>query len=257
MKKVVLVVALGLVAILVATVAAIGFFQDSIAKKGIETVGSQVTQVEVAVNRVGLSLFTGSGTLNGLQVGNPTGFKTPFAIHVGDLRLALTPSSLWSDKVVIKSIEVQAPEITFEGSPRSNNLNKILENLRESAGGAKSSGKPPASSSSAGKKLQVDELVVSHGKINMSTPLLGGRAASIPLPDIRLANLGAGPEGITPAELTSRVLKAISERTLTAVGETLAKAGTEALKGAEAAGTGAASGLQKTNKGVTKLFKHD
>jgi hypothetical protein len=46
---------------------------------------------------------------------------------------------------------------------------------------------------------------------NLSVPMLGGKTAPVPLPDIHLANLGTGPEGITAAELSDQLLRTILE----------------------------------------------
>jgi len=39
-------------------------------------------------------------------LGNPAGYQTPHAIRVDEASLALTPSSLFSDKVIVKSIRI-------------------------------------------------------------------------------------------------------------------------------------------------------
>ena len=69
-------------------------------------------KVQVKLDSVNLSLLSGSGKVQGLIVGNPEGFKTPQAISVGAASLALQPASLLADKIVVESINVQAPEIT-------------------------------------------------------------------------------------------------------------------------------------------------
>ena len=57
----------------------------------------------------------------------------------------------------------------------------------------------------------MDEFIISGAKIHVSVTSLGGQAATVPLPDIHLPALGTGPEGITPAELTQKVLEAIQK----------------------------------------------
>ena len=113
MKKLVIRILIGLMVLLVLGVLAVSFFLDGIVKRGIETVGPMLTKVDVKLDAVSLSLLSGSGKIKGLVVGNPEGFKTPSAIQVGKASLALQPGSVFGDKVIIKSILVQAPEITF------------------------------------------------------------------------------------------------------------------------------------------------
>ena len=67
-------------------------------------------------------------------VGNPEGYQTPSAIKLGDIALAVEPGSLLSDTLVVDEINIQAPEITFEGTLSGNNLSKILQNLEAATG---------------------------------------------------------------------------------------------------------------------------
>src|SRR5258708_5371275 len=196
--------------LLIAAAIAVHFFLDAAIKKGVETVGPELTKVTVRLDSASISLLSGAGSLKGLVVGNPEGFKTPSAISVGIASLAVKPGSLLSDKIIIESINVQAPEITFETDLRANNLKKILANVEASAG---SDPKAPAAdkdkAAKPAKKLQVNDFAISGGKIRVSVTAMGGKAATVPLPTIHLQNLGSGPEGITPAELTGLVLQAI------------------------------------------------
>jgi len=123
---------------------------------------------------------------------------------------------------------VQAPEITFETTLTANNLKQIEANVQQSTGPSQPSqpsqpnqpeqprGVPGQTKPS--RKLQVDEFVIEGGKIHVSIKGLQGHEASVPLPPIILTNLGAGPEGITPAELTKVVLQAIVHDTEQAAG---------------------------------------
>jgi uncharacterized protein involved in outer membrane biogenesis len=216
MKKIIIRLLLALVVVLIHAVVAVGLFLDGAIKKGVETFGPRLTKVDIKLESVHLSLLSGSGTLKGLVVGNPEGFQTPSAISVGETTLALKPGSLLSDKIVINAITVQAPEITFETDLRHNNLSKILSNLQEAmAGGTTQPAKPqepvPPKAAQPARKLQVDKFDITGGKIhvNATGPIQG--TALIPLPDIHLQDLGTGPDGITPAELTKLVLAAIEK----------------------------------------------
>jgi uncharacterized protein involved in outer membrane biogenesis len=233
MKKWILRAAIALVVLIVLVVLAIGFFLDSLVKRGVETVGPIVTKVPVTLDAVSLSLLSGSGKVKGLVVGNPEGFKSPSAIQVGTASLALQPGSIFSDKVVIKSINVHEPEITFETDLKGNNLSKIVANLQGATGETSPGKTSPPKESGPGKKLQVDDFLISGGKIHVSVTALGGQSATVALPEIHLTDLGKGPDGITAAELTQRVLQEIEK---------------EAVK----ASSGAVADLSKQAAGLTK-----
>lgn len=252
MKKLLIGGLVVLAVIAVAVVLAVGFFLDSAVKKGVETIGPQLTKVSVKLDRVGLSLLSGSGKVTGLVVGNPEGYKTPNAINIGHARLAVSPGSLLSDKVIVKSIRVDAAEVTFEGGLSGNNLSKILDNVNAATGGDTPATATPADST-AGKKLQVDDFLMTGAKVNVSLTGMGGQSVTVPLPDIHLTGLGQGSEGITSAELTKVVLnEVIAGATKVAASDKVK----ELTKGVTDAATKAAGdAVDKATKSVTDLFK--
>jgi hypothetical protein len=241
--------------ILIAVAAGALFYQlGAIVKKGVETVGPQVTKTAVTLDSVSLSPLSGSGSIRGLVVGNPEGFQTPSAIQLGEASLAVDPFSVFSDKVRVKSVIVTGPEITFEGGLKGSNLTKLLENVQASAGTGAGSGAEPAGTGTT-KKLQVDDVRITGAKVHLSATAFGGKSATVPLPDIHLTDLGTGEEGITPAELTQKVLSAVTEQTLKAVAEPLAKLGKGVGEAAGKAGETAVEGAKKMGEGLKGLFK--
>jgi hypothetical protein len=116
---------------------------------------------------------------------------------------------------------LQSPEIAFETDLKGNNLSKIEANLKESTrSGKKEASQPP--DSKAGKKLQVDDFLVSGGKVNVSVTALGGKSTTVNLPEIHLQSLGTGAEGITAAELTEKILQEIVQKATEAAASQLA-----------------------------------
>jgi hypothetical protein len=252
MKKLIIRLLIALVVVVLLAVLAVGLFLDGAIKRGVETFGPKLTKVDIKLQSVHLSLFSGSGTVKGLVIGNPEGFKTPSAMSVGETTLAIKPGSLLSDKIVIKVISVQAPEITFETDLRRNNLSKILSNLQEATGGGKAE---PAKPQEPARKLQVDKFDITGGRIHVSaTGVLQG-TATIPLPDIHLQDLGAGPDGITAAELTKRVMEAVEKGAVKAASGAVADIGKGAVyltKDAKGLGTNT---VDSVTKGLGGLFK--
>lgn len=243
MKKWVIRIGVAVIIVLVLALVAVGMMLGSILKKGVETVGPMVTKTELKLDRAHLSLLTGSGSVKGLLVGNPEGFKSPSAIKVGKATLGVKPGSVFSDKVHVTHLRVEAPEITFEGVPGgNNNLSKLLENVQAATGGGQADKSKPGSGAS--RKLQVDEITITGAKVNASLPLLGGKVLTLPLPEIQIRDLGQGPDGITTAELTRRILGEVTAATLKAVDKGAADLGKTA--------TDAAAGAVK---GVTDLLK--
>jgi hypothetical protein len=267
MKKILIRVVLAVVVLLVVALVVGAMFLGSIIKKGVETMGPSVTKTDVRLDGASLSLLSGSGTLKGFVLGNPEGYRGDFAIKVGVVDVGVQPGSVFSDKVHVTYVRINGPEIALEGNPTgNNNLTKIMDNVQAATGGS-GGGKPPPKTGDKGaaKKLQVDDLVITGGRIHLSTVITGGgfhlssvltagKPVTVPLPDIHFTNLGEGPDGITAGELTKKVLGTVTQSTLTAA----AKRITDLGKGAVDAASGAvkdAGDVGKAVKGVGDLFK--
>ena len=262
MKKIILIVAGVAVVAVIALVVILTLSLDSLVKKGVETVGPQITKTEMKLDKASISVLSGSGALHGFLIGNPEGYKTPSAIKVGEASLGVQPMSVLSDKIHITHVRVVGPEITFEGALGSkNNLNKIMENVEAATGGGAAPSDKPGSQpadSGASKKLQVDEFVISGAKVNVTLTALGGRTLTLSIPDIRFTNLGSGPEGITAGELTKIVLKGINKETFNAVEKAVSDLGKQAVGALSDISKGGTNSLDKatqTLKGVSDLFK--
>lgn len=254
----------------VGLVSATLFSLGPLIKKGVETVGPQVTQVEVKLASAQVGLLSGRGSLKGLVVGNPPGYRSETAFQLGEVSVEVEPWSVFGDKIHIKSLAILAPEITLEGGLKDNNLSRILANVQARAG---ATGTPNSRDSAAAqKKLQLDHLVIREARLRAQLNVPGLPPVDLTLPDITLAHLGQGPEGITAGELTRQILSQLTAKALAAVTDTAARAGkavldhaaTDALKATasgatkavtDAAGKGATDAANKALQGVGDLFK--
>jgi hypothetical protein len=250
MKKYLVRIVIGLVVVLVVALVLVWMNINSIIKKAVESGGPKLTQVNVQVEGVNLSLLSGAGEIRGLVVGNPAGYKSPYAIKLDLVSLRLRPASLFSDKVVVESVIVKAPEITFEGDLKKNNLGRILANVQATAGGQKpatdSKGKKEPQATGPEKKLQVDEFVFREAKVQVLLSGMMSASNTLVLPNLELQKLGAGPEGITPAELTKEILQALlTDVAKQAAGSAVKNLGKEYL-GDKAGAVSNAGGLFKS-----------
>jgi hypothetical protein len=231
--------------VLVVISAAVGILcLDKIVKKGVETLGPQITKVSINLDAVHIGLLTGSAKVKGLVVGNPEGYKSPESIRVGTASVGVNSFSILSDKIVVRSIVIDAPEITFEGGLGGNNLSKIMDNVN---GMAQQGG--PVSTNSAGKpkpskKLEVDDFLITNAKVHVTLTEMGGRQLTLPLPAIHLTDLGKGPNGITATDLTRAVLQAVTTATVKAVSGAATDLGKDAV----------GIGVNKIKNGIGGLF---
>ena len=249
MKKIVWIIGIVALVLIIGAIVVVGLFLDKIVKTGVETVGPKIVLVPVTVDTIHLALMTGSAKINSLVVGNPAGYRSTNAITVGVAAVGVDPLTIFSDKIVVRSIEIRQPEITFEGGLSGNNLSQILDNVNSTAknGGPPSTNKTAAASSKPAKKIEVDDLLIAGAKVHVILTQLGGKEMSLTLPDIHLVDLGKDGNGITATDLTRRVLSAITTATIKAV----ASAGTQITQGAQDLGK---EGINKFKKGVGGLF---
>jgi uncharacterized protein involved in outer membrane biogenesis len=213
--KIILGILIGLVVLLLVVVAIIALRLDAIVKAGLETVGPKLTQTTLTVDAVHISLLGGSASVKGLVLGNPEGYRAPQSISLSNAAVSLVPSSVLSQKIVIRSIELQAAEITFEGNPfGANNLTKIMDNVNALTGPAnQAAANAPAAGKKPARKFEVDDLAIIGAKVHATLPGLD-HPLTLPIADIHLTDLGKGTDGITAADLTQQVLSQITMGTI-------------------------------------------
>lgn len=264
----------GIVAVIIIAVIAVFIYVysnlDSIVKDAVEKYGPQYTGVTVKLAKVSLSPESGEGTLSGLVIGNPPGYKTDLAFKLGSISMTVDLSSLTSGTIVIKSIVVDRPDVTYEFGDGGSNIDVISKNVQKAAGTSSSGGKAaPAGgekkAEGGGQKMIVKSLIVKDGTVSVSHPLLQGKKISAGLPTIRLANIGEGKkEGATPAEVVAKVMQAIDTQVAVAVSHTnvndllkgLGKGAEGAVKGLTDGASGAASGAAGAAKDAGDALKN-
>ena len=255
MKKIIVRIGLVVVILVVVALAVVFFSLDSIVKKGVETMGPDMTKVDVRLGSAKISPIGGSGDLSKLFVGNPEGYKTPSAIEMGDIKVSVKIGSVLSDTIIINEINIQAPLITLEGNlTGKNNLSTILDSV--SAYGA--SGPPPKPDATtpakkSQKKFIVKDLVINGGKINLSISGLGQNFSEpVALPTLHLQDIGAAENGVTADQLVKQILQPLLASATKAASEKIANLGGN-LKDIEKNG---ANQLNNATKGLKGLLPH-
>jgi uncharacterized protein involved in outer membrane biogenesis len=245
--KFILGAAAGLVAILAAALAVVVFSLDVIVKKGVETYGPSATKVDVKLQSAEVRLFAGRGQLTGLVLGNPAGCKTPTAIVVDKVSFRIQRRSVFSDKVVVESLQINAPVITLEGGLTDNNLKTIERNLDDYCASLSTAPKSPAPASGPAKskrRFQVNDLVITGAKLQINTALSAGKTITLLMPDIHLTGLGTGREGVTAAELAQGALRAVLAEATTTFAKNASELGKKSLDAAQDAARKAADALK-------------
>ena len=228
----------GVIAILliVAAVAVLSFYLDSMIKAGVEAVGPKITGTAVKLDGVSLSLLSGQARLKGLVVGNPPGFQTERSFKLADAKVKVDLKTALSNKLVIEEILIDGPEITYEGSSSGSNISKIQENVTafgksvtpKDAAESKSPKKDPTQ-----KKVQINHFIVKNAQLNASTSMLKGKT-TVSMPDIYLKDIGKDSGGVTVQTAATEVFAAINKSVVQSVSrgaeEAVKSIGSEAEK---------------------------
>ena len=256
----------GIIAIIIVVVVVVFASIDSIIKAAVETYGPKMTQTEVKLDKVSLSTTSGEGRLEGLLIGNPKGFTTPSAMKLGEIGIKIDVSTITSDTIVIKSILIRAPEITYEYGTGGGNIDTIKKNVESYTNSGAPASTPaqksaPAEKKSApaaegGKKLIIEDLRIQDAKV---TAAVAGQQMSQGLPTIQLKDIGKSKGGATSGEVVEQIMNALQQQVARAAqsmgADKLRDAAKGALENATKALPGGGSGGGDAVKGATDAVK--
>jgi hypothetical protein len=204
-----------LLVLAVVVLAAWYFGLDFLVRHGIETVGPSLTGTTVEVEDVDLSVFDGRGSIRGLVIGNPRGFKSKYAFKLHQVRVHLVLRSLLGGKIVIREIYVDAPDINYEKKNDTSNLERIVKNIQANIGGGTGGDadlRDLADQLTGSRKVQVDHFVLKNAKVHVQDEGLKGQPLEIPPLSVELKHLGMRPGGATVSEVSAKVMKKVSTR---------------------------------------------
>ena len=216
---------------------------NPIVKSGVEKAGPVILKAPVTLDAVNISFFSGSGELKGFTVGNPEGYKTVHAFSMDRLKIDLDIKSVTSDKVHIKNIIIDSPNIIFEGSFGKSNLSQLQANVTEFAGAGDDEGKKEGSSG-GGKKMIVDHIMIDNGSISVSMGILQGQKLTVPLPRIELNNIGKEKDA-NISDVIGEILAALNKAVIPAVQSGVGGLGIDVEKASKALEEKTGLGLDK------------
>ncbi|MFA7172627.1 MAG: AsmA family protein [Kiritimatiellia bacterium] len=253
MKKLVKIIVGIIVVLLVVLLGAILTLPLTIAplvKSAAATFGPKVLGVDVSIGDVKLRPIAGQLTISGIKIGNPAGYssKDAFAAKTIDINLK-TISLIKGDVVEIKKILIDAPELSYETKDGRSNFDAMLAKA-QSAEKSESS-KPPKDSpdKKAKKKVIIDEFILTGSKVSYASSLTFNKPITLPLPPVKLHDIGKASGGATVIEALNQVFESI----VGALKEAMTKLATgslDALKGVRKAATNALGNVAQGGSGA-------
>lgn len=206
MKTLLKIVFVGIPVLVIGLAVALYFLFNPIVKRGVEVGGTALTQTDVRLDESKVSPFSGVGELKGLSVGNPEGFSKVDSFRMKSVRVSLATSTIMSEKLVVREVVVDSPEITCEFRGKENNLKKILDNVKSRI--------PDELKKKRKKKknIQIDSFVMKNAKVHIMSSLLQGKKATFSIGDIHLKDIGK--DGKTTGEAIGEILGKINRSVL-------------------------------------------
>lgn len=217
MRKIVI----GLLVIVAVFIGGIAFILsnlDEFVREIVQSVGSEVTKTEVTLDGANIDPANGKAALNGLVVGNPEGFKTPYALSLGTVSVKMDPTTVVGDVIVINEIVIDSPKAMYEMNDNGSNVDAIQANIDAfvkelealtGSGGDTSAGNDAVSQEAAsGPKFIIENLYIRDASTAVNIALLGGESISTPDINIHLTDIGKEQGGVLPAEAAAEIMDA-------------------------------------------------
>lgn len=228
MRPAILIAVLAAVAIAAAVALRYGAGRlDSVVGATVERYGSTVTGTDVSVDGVSLALTAGRAELAGVTVGNPRGYETDYAVHIGRASVELDVASLAGDVPVVEEIVLDGALINAEQRDAASNLTDIQRHATASSGEAPA-GEPG--------RIVVERFRVNDARVLLTSEYLS-EPEELPLRDVVVEGIGSGT-GATYSEAAEAMLmpvlsaarNAVAARLREVAGEAVSEAAREELE---------------------------
>ena len=231
--KILLIILGSLFALAVIGVVIVSLFLGTVVTKGVNTFAPKLIGTAVTVDGVSMSPLTGSGTLTGLFVGNPSGWKSDKAFSFGKLHVSVAPTSLLGGHIVLNEILIDNPSFVYETKAVASNIKDMLINLEKKLGvfSPLTPGELPVTPEAGSIRFAVKSFRLGSGTVIKG---VGPDAIAVPVPSLVLTELGVKEGGITPDQLLANIMAAVLANITKAVADADASLPAEATTDAPA-----------------------
>ena len=225
----------GLLAVIVVALAIVWCSLETIVKKAVNKYGSEITGTEVSLQGFSLSPLSGSVSVKGLTVANPSNYKSANLLSLGGVSVKIDMKSLSGNTIVVEDITIEKPVITYEMlSLTQNNIKQLQANIaKNTASGSDNKGEKPkkeeakAKSEGASKQVVIRKVTVKEGELKAVSNIPGDKGlVDVKLPEIILTDIGGQKKSENVVASVTKILNKI----LTTASQTVVKSGLNDLK---------------------------
>ena len=182
---------------------------NTLVESAIEETGTEITETNVEVDGVAITLTDGQAVIKGLTIANPLGYSENAAFSLSEISAVLDPDKTTRELVIIKELKIMDPVISYELGNLGSNIDTIRNAVNKNVGSG------GGSASSFEPRFIIDRLVIGKGQIKLSA--VNERDASTDFPEIRLNNIGAKQGGATGAEIGEIIVSELTQNALSIV----------------------------------------
>lgn len=218
-----------------------------IAKTAASVGGHKALGVPVSVGGVKLNPLAGNLVISQVKIGNPQGYSDKDAFSVAKIEVGLDIKSLWSDTIVVRKVQIDAPAIVFESKDGKSNFDTMMSNAKKASEAEKAK---TDKEKQPGKKVVIEEFSLNDAKVSYASRRTLGKALMIPLPSVTVRDIGKESGGVTAVEAVTQVINGILGGLSQALTGAAGAAG-DLLKGVGGSASEATKGATDALKSVT------
>lgn len=204
------------VVLVVVLIAAYGAYRsiDLLVVYAFEHYGPQILGVPVKVHGAHISVFDGTGRVDGIDIGNAPGYAAAQSARVGEIRVALEPLTVRGPVVRVHELAVANAAITYERGDGPANLDVIRRQIRAYVDGQGTSSGPASKPGTDAPRHRyiVDRISIRGVQVTVTHPALRGQGITFELPEVELADVGQRQGGATAAEIADAVTAALEQK---------------------------------------------
>ncbi len=180
----------------------------TILKPNIETNLTSLLGTPVKITDLKVNLWQGKIAIDGLTVQNPSGYRNPLLMRVGQIQMQVEWQSLLGNTLHLQELSIKSISIDMEQKLPNNNLLDVLKNLQ----------KPnPSQPNAPEKKIKIDRFTLDNFQIRARLNQFGVNLASVnaEISSLRLNNLGSdSDQGVLMRDALSQILLEALTKTL-------------------------------------------
>jgi hypothetical protein len=241
-------------------------FLDSIIKNAIEKGAPAFLGCKATVEKISVKPFSGRVLVKNLKLASPAGYAEPEMFAIGEFRLKVDVGSVLKKNgpVVINEIIIHEPLIAYEVVGSKSNFQHLMDRLPKSDAPEK-----PKDEKKPGRKVIIDRVEFRDGQVNVRAGYTLGYGIPLPLPGLKLTDIGRAGGGVTAAQAVGSILGSLASSVTELVtssakfitdqaknlAEGAAEIGGKAIDAAADAGKAAAGAVKDAAGAVKGLFK--